>query len=219
MIRRQQRVARDVEGSYTEPQLVEPAAAPVAAAAPAAPVAVAPVAVHQRFGGGASVAMIGLLAMLFGAWGGIVPYVGPLFGFFGTGYPGWTWNLTHSLLFLVPGAAAVLMGLLTMTQGPSVSHRLPTTLPWFFGLVTALCGAWFVIGPLAWPVLEAGHHVFASASPLLELAYWVGYSLGPGVVLAILGGLTMGISVLNRRDAVNFGTVGIGGHLAARQAA
>ncbi|MGH9304537.1 MAG: hypothetical protein ACRDZ5_09020, partial [Acidimicrobiales bacterium] len=83
---------------------------------------------------------------------------------------------------------------------------------------TGLCGAWFVIGPLAWPVLE-GAHVFVGASPLVELTYWIGYSLGPGLLLAMLGGLSMGISVLNRRDAANLGTVTVGRRFATRQAA
>jgi hypothetical protein len=59
------------------------------------------------------------------------------------------------------------------------------------GFLAALCGAWFVMGPVAWPVLEHSR-VFVGASPIHELAYWIGYSLGPGTLLAALGAFVLG---------------------------
>jgi hypothetical protein len=61
----------------------------------------------------------------------------------------------------------------------------------FGGLLAAVCGAWFVIGPLAWPALR-GPAFFTGASPLRELEYWIGYSLGPGGLLLALGAFILG---------------------------
>ena len=35
----------------------------------------------------------GVIAVLVSAWGGIVPYVGPLFGYSGDGSGAWHWDL------------------------------------------------------------------------------------------------------------------------------
>jgi hypothetical protein len=134
-----------------------------------------------------SIEMAGALILLVGAWGGIVPFVGPLFGFSGDGSRSWTWNLPHALLSLAPGAVAVAAGILVMLAG----GRLFRPGLKLGGLLAALCGAWFVVGPVAWPVLEHAR-VFVTASPQRELAYWIGYSLGPGTLLAALGAFVLG---------------------------
>jgi hypothetical protein len=135
-----------------------------------------------------SIEVAGLCIVVLGAWGGIVPFVGPLFGFSGDGSASWRWNLAHALANLTPGAAAVFAGLLVMLAGRA-AYR-PGGLA-SGGLLAALCGAWFVIGPLSWPVLEHATF-FVSASPLRELTYWIGYSLGPGVLLVALGSFVLG---------------------------
>jgi hypothetical protein len=68
----------------------------------------------------------------------------------------------------------------------------------FVGLLVVASGAWLVIGPLAWRVLETTRPVFKSASSLSELSYQVGYSLGPGVLLCVLGSFAMGWAVRRR---------------------
>ena len=60
------------------------------------------------------------------------------------------------------------------------------------GLLAALCGAWLVVGPLAWRVLEGGAFLAVGAPPLRELAYWIGYSLGPGGLLLAFGAFVIG---------------------------
>ena len=60
------------------------------------------------------------------------------------------------------------------------------------GVIAVLCGAWFVIGPYAWPVITSSSGYFVAASPLRELANVVGYSLGTGVILASLGAFAIG---------------------------
>jgi len=133
-----------------------------------------------------------VLIFVIGTWGGLVPFLGPIFGFSADGAPSWTWNLSHVLLWVMPGAAAVLgavgsmglMGRFTRGQG-----RLGAAAA---GVVVTSSGAWFVMGPVSWPVLERSAGVFVPASPLRELSYQVGYSLGPGILLVLLGGMLLG---------------------------
>lgn len=132
---------------------------------------------------GLGLALIGLLAILDGAWGGIVPYLGPTFGYSSNGLGSFEWTTMHSLLYLVPGAVAVFAGscLLTLRRNSSL-----------FGLLLALCGAWLVVGVIAWPTLYSGLTVFTSAPPDTLFVNILGYNLGPGVILAVLGGMALG---------------------------
>ena len=135
-----------------------------------------------------SIETAGLLIVLVGAWGGIVPFVGPLFGFSADGSAPWHWNLAHALLSLAPGAVAVSAGLLVMLAGRAM-YRPGGLL--FGGLLAALCGAWFVVGPVAWPVFEHST-ALAAHTPIWELTYRIGYSLGPGALLLALGAFVLG---------------------------
>ncbi len=131
-----------------------------------------------------SVEMAGVLACAFGAWGGIVPFVGPLFGFNATGTSAWAWNMPHAILFLLPGAAAFVGGLAIIAGGRTALGRYAGLAA--AGALVAIAGAWFVVGPLAWPVLKSAS-VFPAAPALRALEYWVGCSLGPGGILIALG--------------------------------
>ncbi|HUI02297.1 MAG TPA: hypothetical protein VLZ77_02065 [Acidimicrobiales bacterium] len=134
------------------------------------------------------VAFVALLVALVGAWGATVAFTGPAMGFSADGTAAWHWDTAHALLWLAPGAAAVLaavalLGLVPATRGGR--GRLGTATA---GIAVVACGAWFVIGPVAWPVLHAAAPVFRPARPLRELAFQVVYSLGPGSLLLALGG-------------------------------
>ena len=142
-----------------------------------------------RFG----VATAGLLAVLVSAWGGIVPYVGPIFGFSGDGSPSWHWSLSHSVLALIPGAAGVLLGLFVMGAARAATVTRGRLTLGMAGSLLMVCGAWFAIGPLAWPVIYHGDTYFvASASHLRFLTYEVGYAIGTGLVLVACGGFVNG---------------------------
>lgn len=141
---------------------------------------------------------VGFLLLLVGAWAGIVPFVGPIFGYNATGGGKWLWNLTHALLWLAPGAVAVLVGLAMMVRAGRVGAGLSRALPLWGGFLAACCGAWLVIGPLAWRLLE-GRYPFRTASPFRELVNQIGYSFGPGALLVLFGGLAMGIVLMSQR--------------------
>jgi hypothetical protein len=67
------------------------------------------------------------------------------------------------------------------------------------GLLALVSGAWFVIGPLAWPVLVSNSLAIEAASSLRELAYQVGYALGPGLILAAAGAFAIGWTTRHNR--------------------
>jgi hypothetical protein len=134
----------------------------------------------------------GVVAVLASAWGGIVPFVGPLFNFSGDGSGSWHWNLAHAVLALAPGAAGVLLGLFVIAESRGIvvgKGRLSLATA---GTLLMVCGAWFAIGPLAWPVLSNSGTYFAASSHLRLLAYEVGYSIGVGLVLVVCGAFVDG---------------------------
>jgi hypothetical protein len=67
------------------------------------------------------------------------------------------------------------------------------------GLVAVLCGAWFVIGPLAWSVIDNVRPYFVVASPLRQLANEVGYAMGPGLILGVCGAFAIGWATRHNR--------------------
>jgi hypothetical protein len=134
----------------------------------------------------------GVVAVLVSAWGGIVPYVGPLFNYSGDGSGSWHWNLAHAVLALAPGVFGVLLGLFVIAESRGVvvgKGRLSLAAA---GTLLMVCGAWFAIGPLAWPVINNGSEYFVASTHLRVLAYEVGYSIGTGLILVICGAFVDG---------------------------
>jgi hypothetical protein len=146
------------------------------------------------------VSTAGFVAILVGAWAGIVPFVGPTFSFSADGSSAWHWSWLHAELWLIPGAAALVGGLLLFGAGASRKARATATT--LGGLLTMVSGAWLVLGPISVLVMQNLNHVFATASPMRELEYQIGYSLGPGVLLAIAGALSLGAVMGNRSRVV-----------------
>lgn len=143
--------------------------------------------------GRSGLAFAGIIAVLVSAWGGIVPYVGPLFGYSGDGSASWTWNLAHGVLGLVPGVVGVLLGLFVLGEARGVTIGRGRLSLATAGTLLMAVGAWFAIGPLAWPVLSNGSAYFVTnGSHLRLLANEVGYSIGTGLILVICGAFVDG---------------------------
>ena len=152
----------------------------------------------------------GVVAVLVSAWGGIVPYVGPLFDYRGDGSQAWHWNLAHAVLALAPGALGVLLGLFVIAESRGiVVGRGRLTLA-AAGTLLMVCGAWFAVGPLAWPVLSDGGPYFVASTHLRVLAYEVGYSIGTGLVLVVCGAFVDGWASRHQPKATAVTTVAPG---------
>lgn len=141
----------------------------------------------------------GLMLALLGAWGGIVSYVGPWFGYTMGGQSGWSWTSANWQLHLVPGAAVVLGGLMILTAAGRVS-AIRTG-----GLLSLLGGAWLVLGPLfasMWLGPLDAESTVASTS-LAEVARPLGYHYGTGLLIVALAGYALGRRIIVDRDRID----------------
>jgi hypothetical protein len=145
-----------------------------------------------------SLGMVGFIALIASAWGGIIPFVGPTFGFSADGAGSWHWDLSHAVLALIPGALGCLVALTMMAPANAsvTGRRLSLTTAGIIGIAS---GAWFVVGPYAWPVLVNTHSYFIVASPLRVLEYQIGYALGPGLILVACSAFAVGWAARHNR--------------------
>jgi hypothetical protein len=143
---------------------------------------------------------IGTAVVLVSAWGALVPFLGPAIGFHADDSPSWNWSDAHFWLYVLPGAVGFLAGLAIAGRARAgrAAARLSIA---FLGLVLGAVGAWFALGPDAWPVVGSGTVFSASATPLDHFTAVVGYNVGVGLVLALLGGMVLKAGV-GERDVV-----------------
>lgn len=140
-------------------------------------------------------ALSGLLVMALGLWGALIPFIGPNFDFAFSPDQPWVWTMGRGWLEVLPGAVAVLGGLLMLVSGNRATAMLGSWL-------AVAAGAWFVIGrALAGPLGlgSAGVPVADTESKRvwLELTYFYGL----GALIVFLGALALGrLSVRSARD-------------------
>lgn len=131
-------------------------------------------------------AIVGVLLVLLGIWGALIPFVGPYFHYSYT--PNRTWDGTAGRLWLevLPGAVAFASGLLVL-----MSKLRPLAL--FGAWLAALAGAWFAVGGAVaahWPALgSAGKPVGTGLRVMLEQ---IGFFYGLAVVIVFLAAVSLG---------------------------
>jgi hypothetical protein len=137
----------------------------------------------------------GLLLIILGAWGALIPFVGPYFHF------AYTPDLTLALssargwLEVFPGAVTVAGGILLLISGNRATAMLG-------GWLAVIAGTWFVIGRTLAPTLRigsVGQPIGATDAKraLLEIAYFSGL----GALIVFLGGAALArMSVRTARD-------------------
>ncbi|OBF18059.1 hypothetical protein A5725_20355 [Mycobacterium kubicae] len=140
-------------------------------------------------------AVTGLLLVLLGAWGALIPFVGPNFDFAYT--PGQSWTAARGWLEVLPGAATAVGGLLLI-----VSRNRATAM--LGGWLATFGGAWFIVGTTLAPLLRTesvGDPVAVTdrKRAVLELAYFTGL----GTLIVFLGGAVLSrLAVRLARDVV-----------------
>jgi hypothetical protein len=140
----------------------------------------------------------GLLVVLLGIWGGLIPFVGPSFDFSFTPDLTWHWTNGRMLLEVAPAAATVLGGLIMLVSSSRISGSIGAWL-------AAAGGAWFVVGQwvsMLWNdgVMQAGQPTATTDSG--QVAEWLAFFLGLGVVIVFLAAVSLGrMSVVSVRDA------------------
>jgi hypothetical protein len=132
-------------------------------------------------------AVAGLLIVLLGIWGVLIPFVGPYFDYsFGVNS---TWHYTTDRLWLdiLPGVVALLGGLLLLFATTRAAGMLG-------GWLAVLAGAWFVIGPAVSLTWERGSGpigppLYGSTRRALES---IGYFYGLGALIIALAAFATG---------------------------
>jgi hypothetical protein len=139
----------------------------------------------------------GLLLMLLGAWGALIPFVGPKFHYGFGSYASFHFTWQRLWLDILPGAVAVLGGLLLIT---AATRRRGVIGGW----LAAAGGAWFAVGvPLSTLWQGAGK---AGIGPALggqvhQAAEWVGFFYGVGAAIVFLAAFSIGrLSVVSVGD-------------------
>jgi len=137
----------------------------------------------------------GFLLILLGAWGALIPFVGPYFDFAFSPDRMWAWTTARGWLEVLPGVVAVVGGVLLLGSRNRFTAMLG-------GWLAVLSGAWFVMGrALDGPLRlgDPGAPVAATEAKRvgLELAYFYGL----GALIIFLGAIALGrLSVRTARD-------------------
>jgi hypothetical protein len=129
----------------------------------------------------------GLLVALLGIWGGIIPFVGPYFNYAFTPDKAWTYTTGRLDLEILPGAGALLGGLLMMAAR---SRHVA-----LFGALLAIAsGAWFALGNVFAPLWTHPNPAGgpASTGTLMRIMEQVGFFTGLGVVIVLLAAVVAG---------------------------
>lgn len=142
-------------------------------------------------------ALSGAALIVLGAWAGIVPFIGPYLNFAFTPAPtsAWYWTADRGWLEVLPGAAAVLAGLILLLG----ANRVTMALASWLGVAA---GAWLIVGPVIAPriPLDAGTPDPASTPGVQTLAWlFFYYAVGAAIVFFAAAGLGR-LSVQSVRD-------------------
>jgi hypothetical protein len=132
-------------------------------------------------------AVSGVLLILLGAWGALVPFVGPYFHYAYTPDTAWSYTSGRLWLEILPGAAAVLGGALVAVS----ARRL---LAGGGAILAALGGAWFTVGSILGPTwsgtwMNPGTPVGGTSRRALEQ---IGFFTGLGVVIVFIAAMALG---------------------------
>ena len=142
----------------------------------------------------------GIALVLLGIWGGIIAFIGPIFGFAYT--PDIAWHYTTGRLWLeiLPAVATVLGGLILLFSASRVAIQLGAWL-------AAAAGAWFVVGQLfsrLWTGGAPAAGVPAGSRIVQIVLEQIAYFAGLGVVIVFFAALALGrtsvIGVADLRD-------------------
>jgi len=127
------------------------------------------------------------MLLLLGIWGGLIPFVGPYFGYAFGSHATWHYTANRLWLDILPALAVVVGALILLWAG----HRVSGTLGSWLAMAG---GAWFAVGPAVsrlWDhgVVPIGGPLFGHTRQMLEL---VGTFYGLGVVVVGLAAFAHG---------------------------
>jgi hypothetical protein len=138
----------------------------------------------------------GLVVIVLGVWGALIPLIGPYFHYAFGNYDKWHFTTNRLWLDILPGAVAVLGGWMLFTGTRRKSGVLG-------GWLAIAAGVWFAIGPsvsLWWHA--AGNPIGAPVGGHIRQSLeWIGYFTGLGVAITGFAAFAMGRFVSRPRLA------------------
>lgn len=140
-------------------------------------------------------AVSGLLLLILGAWGALIPFVGPYFHFAYTPGQAWVWSTARAWLEVFPGATAAAGGFLLLISGNRATAM-------FGGWLAVIAGAWFVVGRTLASTLrlgDVGQPLAATDAhrAIIEIAYFSGL----GALIVFIGGAVLArVTIRTARD-------------------
>jgi hypothetical protein len=140
-------------------------------------------------------AVSGLLLIILGVWGALIPFVGPYFDYSYQNDDTWAWTAARFWLEVLPGGAAVLGGLLLLVSANRITGSLG-------GWLAALGGAWYVVGQTLSSALNTGSVGTPTATTDAgRTVQQLGFFYGLGALILFLGSFALGrLSVVGVRD-------------------
>ncbi|CRK56004.1 hypothetical protein [Alloactinosynnema sp. L-07] len=133
-------------------------------------------------------AVNGLLVFALGAWGAVIPFIGPYFALAYTPDSPWVMTTDRLWLNVLPGVAALLGGLGLMASASRGGGVL-------FGWLAAVGGAWFVLGPVVSTLWHNGTPAtgeVAADDTATRVVTELVFHSGLGVLILFLAGVALG---------------------------
>jgi hypothetical protein len=130
-------------------------------------------------------AVSGLLLIILGVWGAVIPFIGPYFHFAYTPDQAWAWSTARAWLEVFPGVTTAVGGFLVLVSGNRATAM-------FGGWLAVIAGAWFIVGRTLASLLRLGDigqpiAVTDAKRAALEISYFS----GPGALIVFLGGAVL----------------------------
>ena len=140
-------------------------------------------------------ALSGMLLVLLGAWGGLIPFIGPYFHYAYTPDTTWTYSSGRMWLEVLPGAVTLVGGLIVLA---SRSRPVAVTGAW----LAALGGGWFAVGGILAPLwMKAGPGTPVGGTAA-RMAEQIGFFAGLSVAIVFMAALAIGrLTVVGVKDA------------------
>jgi len=140
-------------------------------------------------------AVSGLLLIILGVWGALIPFIGPYFHFAYTPDQAWVWSTGRAWLEVFPGVTAAVGGFLLLVSGNRATAM-------FGGWLAVIAGAWFIVGRTLASTLRIGgigQPIAATDAKraVLEICYFSGL----GALIVFLSGAVLArVTVRTLRD-------------------
>jgi hypothetical protein len=141
-------------------------------------------------------ALSGTLLVLLGIWAGLIPFIGPYFGYAYTPDSAWTYTTGRFWLDILPAVVTLIGGLMLL-----ISAMRPVAI--LGAWLAAISGAWFIVGGTLAALWASGGP--AQGTPvggtLARTVEQIGFYTGLGVAVLFLAAVAAGrLSVVTVKD-------------------